>query len=87
MKKQMKLAKLPRAATPPMAGKKAAPKTERPGQAPKVEAKTIQARLKDFSDRKSTPKKTENDVAPPGNRPNTLRSKKINSKKLDNLRI
>ena len=88
MKKQMKqAAHVPKALTPPITGKKSAPKTERPGQAAKVEAKTEQFDPRKFSKRKNVVKKTEPDVVPAGNRPNTLRSKTINSKKLDDIRI
>ena len=88
MKKQVITgSKMPKALTPSMSNKKAAPRSERPGQAPKVEAKMVQVTPSNFSSRKSSPKKTENDVLPPGKRPNTLRSNKINSKKLDNIRI
>lgn len=47
------------------------------------EAKTKQVDPKVFSSRKSTPKKSNNDVTPAGMRPKG----KMGSKKLDNIRI
>ena len=87
MKRQMKVVKAPKAMTPKVPGKGIKPEPKGAAMPSKPEAKTIQVDPKDFSTRKSTPKKTEPDAMPAGKRPNTLRSNKINAKKLDNIRI
>ena len=87
MKRQMQVVKAPKAMTPKVAGKGIKPEPRAAAHPAKSEAKTIQVDPKDLSTRKSTPKKTEPDSVPAGKRPNTLRSNKINAKKLDNIRI
>ena len=90
--KHHKFTKLPKEGMIPKElanSKKAAPDGHNKGAGKPApsESKAMTLRMKPFSERKHVIKKTENDVTPAGGRPNTLRSKKVNAKKLDDIRI